>query len=68
MLIAAVIDLAGFRFQIAHLNLDVCRHIIVVWVPLIGLQRVIYFFLHGWSAELLCRLQWQFDTLILISN
>jgi len=30
MLIAVVISLAGFRFQIAHLILDVCRHIIVV--------------------------------------
>lgn len=37
MLIAAVISLAGFRFQIAHLNLDAFRHVIVMWLPLIGL-------------------------------
>lgn len=51
MLIATVISLAWFRFQIAQLNLDAFRHVIVVWFPLIGLWRVISFSC-GWSAEL----------------
>lgn len=37
MLIAAEIILAGFRFQIALLNLDAFGHVIVVGFPLIGL-------------------------------